>query len=29
MYKINSLYENQRMSTQDLLEAINEAIAVG
>ena len=29
MFKINSLYENQRMSTQDLLEAINEAIAVG
>lgn len=29
MFKISSLYENQRMSTQDLLEAINEAIAVG
>jgi len=29
MLKINSLCGNQRMSTQDLLEAINEAITIG
>lgn len=29
MFKINSLDGNQRMSTQDLLQAINEAVAAG
>ena len=29
MYKINTLQNNERMSTQDLLQAINAAIEAG